>query len=119
MGGEEEAMSRWKDQKEGQLVTETRTRQKTKKPSMYRVLLHNDDFTTMEFVVAVLQAIFHLSETDAVNVMLHIHRRGMGVAGVYTHEIAENKVAEVTSAAEKAEFPLLCTMEPDESSEDK
>jgi ATP-dependent Clp protease adaptor protein ClpS len=119
MAGEEEAMSTRRDQRDGQLVTETRTRAKTKKPPLFRVLLHNDDFTTMEFVVAILRGIFHLSETDSVNVMLRIHRSGMGVAGVYTREIAETKVAEVTSAAEKAEFPLLCTMEPDAGSEDK
>jgi ATP-dependent Clp protease adaptor protein ClpS len=119
VAGEEEAMTRRPRQTDGEIVTETRPKQKTTRPPLYRVLLHNDDYTTMEFVVAILQWIFHLSETAATTVMLHIHRTGLGVAGVYTREIAETKVAEVTSAAEKAEFPLLCTMEPDEGAEDK
>jgi len=108
---------RWQD--DGQVFTEAKPKQKTKRPPLYKVLLHNDDFTTMEFVVAVLRAIFHLSETDATAVMLKIHRSGIGVAGVYTREIAETKVAEVTQAAEQAEFPLLCTMEPEESAGDE
>ena len=66
------------------VVTETRTERKLKKPKLYKVLLHNDDYTTMEFVVYVLQSIFHRSETDAVQIMLHVHKNGIGVAGVYT-----------------------------------
>jgi len=111
-------MTRWQEEKDGQVVTETRPKQQVKRPPLYKVLLHNDDYTTMEFVVAVLRSIFHLSETDATTIMLHIHRHGIGVAGVYTFEIAETKVAEVTGAAEEAEFPLLCTMEPDEGKRD-
>jgi ATP-dependent Clp protease adaptor protein ClpS len=76
--------------------------------------LHNDDYTTMEFVVALLMHVFHHGETEAQAIMLHIHRTGMGVAGVYTYEVAETKVAQVRELAEKAEFPLLCTLEPDE-----
>ena len=100
------------------VVTKTKTAKKVAKPPLYKVLLHNDDFTTMEFVVAVLEAIFHHSEAAASAIMLHIHRHGVGVAGVFTYQIAEAKVAEVMHAAEKAEYPLLCTLEPDESSDD-
>src|SRR5271169_3101052 len=70
------------------VVTQTRTRSKLKKPKLYKVLLHNDDYTTMEFVVFVLMSIFHRSETDAVQIMLHVHKNGIGVAGVYTYEVA-------------------------------
>jgi ATP-dependent Clp protease adaptor protein ClpS len=96
-----------------------RTERKLARPRLWKVLLHNDDYTTMEFVVAILRAIFHLSEGDATAIMLHIHQRGVGVAGIYTKEIAETKVSEVTRAAEEAEFPLLCTMEPAEEAEDR
>lgn len=95
-------------------VTQTRTRTKLARPRLYKVLLHNDDFTSMEFVVAILQAIFHHSETAANAIMLHIHRRGVGVAGVFTYEVAETKVGETMRAAEEEQFPLLCTMEPDD-----
>jgi ATP-dependent Clp protease adaptor protein ClpS len=96
------------------VATDTRTRQKLQRPKLYKVLLHNDDFTTMEFVVAILISIFHKSETDATAIMLNIHRTGMGVAGVYSLEIAEAKVSETMAAAEEAEYPLLCTLEPDD-----
>lgn len=95
-------------------VTEQKTKQKLQKPQLYKVILHNDDFTTMEFVVEILQGIFHKSEADATAIMLNIHRNGMGVAGIFTKEIAETKVAETMQAAEEAEYPLLCTMEPDD-----
>ncbi|MCA1817550.1 MAG: ATP-dependent Clp protease adaptor ClpS [Acidobacteria bacterium] len=94
-------------------VTESRTR--LKKPPLYRVLLHNDDFTTMEFVVYVLQKVFQRSEADAVRVMLQVHLEGVGVAGVYTYEVAEMKAAQVASLAQSSEYPLLCTVEADES----
>jgi len=87
-------------------------RKKTKTPSLYRVLLHNDDYTTMEFVVMVLAAVFHRSESEAVEIMLHVHRKGVGVAGVYPKEVAESKVDKVARLAGEAEYPLLCTMEP-------
>jgi ATP-dependent Clp protease adaptor protein ClpS len=103
---------------ETSVVTQKKTAHKLQKPKLYKVLLHNDDFTTMEFVVAVLQSIFHHTETDATAIMLHIHQHGVGVAGVFPFQIAEAKVAEVTHAAEKAEFPLLSTLEPDEDKED-
>jgi len=91
------------------VVTESRTR--LKEPPLFKVLLHNDDFTTMEFVVFVLQNIFHKSEAEAVRIMLQVHLAGHGVAGVYTFEIAETKAAKVTSLAQAREFPLLCTVE--------
>ena len=82
-------------------------------PSLYRVILHNDDYTTQEFVVWLLVTLFHMTEDTAVEVMLKVHHEGTGVAGVYTYEIAETKVAQATSLAREHEFPLLCTMEPD------
>src|SRR5438876_11450949 len=91
----------------------TATRNKLKQPPMYKVLLHNDDYTTREFVVMILQAIFNKSETEATQIMLHVHHNGMGVAGVYPFEIAETKVEKVTSLARKYEFPLKCTLEPE------
>jgi ATP-dependent Clp protease adaptor protein ClpS len=96
------------------VVTQKKTALKLAKPKLYKVLLHNDDFTTMEFVVMILQGIFGHSETDATAIMLHIHRHGVGVGGVYPYGVAEAKVSEVMAAAEKAEYPLLCTMEPDD-----
>jgi ATP-dependent Clp protease adaptor protein ClpS len=102
---------------EAAVVTKRKTALKLKKPKLYKVLLHNDDFTTMEFVVAILQHIFGHSETSATAIMLHIHRHGVGVGGIYPFGVAEAKVAEVTAAAEKAEYPLLCTMEPDDDEE--
>ena len=89
----------------------TESQKQVKKPPLYKVLLHNDDYTTMEFVVAVLQTVFHKSEADAVHIMLAVHQQGVGVAGVYTYEIAEAKVQKVTEIARAKEFPLLCTLE--------
>jgi len=89
----------------------TESERKLKLPPMYKVLLHNDDYTTMEFVVEVLQSVFHKSPADATQIMLHIHRSGIGVAGVYTHEIAETKVAVVESMARQHEYPLKCSVE--------
>lgn len=95
------------------VVTDTRTRseRKLKKPRMYKVLLHNDDYTTMEFVVYILRHVFHRSETDAVRIMLHVHRNGIGVAGVYAREFAETRVAQTQGLARQHEFPLRCTLE--------
>lgn len=101
------------------VVKDTRTRKRLGRPRLWKVLLHNDDFTTMEFVVAVLKSIFHKSESDATALMLHIHRHGVGVAGIYTREIAETKVQETMQAAEEAEYPLLCTMEPEDRDPDE
>jgi len=95
------------------VVTDTRTRseRKLKKPRMYKILLHNDDYTTMEFVVYILRQVFQRSETDAVRIMLHVHRNGIGVAGVYAREFAETRVAQTEELARQHEFPLRCTME--------
>lgn len=89
----------------------TRTRAKTKKPSMYRVLLLNDDFTPMDFVVHVLEKFFSKNKQEATEVMLQVHRRGVGVCGTYTYEVAETKVNLVMDYARKNEHPLQCTME--------
>lgn len=95
------------------VATATRTKPKLQRPPLYKVLLHNDDFTTMEFVVDILLSIFYHTEPQAVAIMLHVHRNGVGVAGVFTHEIAETKQAKVTEAAREAGYPLLCTIEPE------
>ena len=97
-------------------VTESRTR--LKKPPLYKVLLHNDDFTTMEFVVHVLQIVFQRAEADAFKIMLQVHTQGVGVAGVYTFEIAEMKAAKATRLAQASEYPLLCTVEKDGGSDE-
>mgnify|MGYP000501252144 CR=1 FL=1 len=89
----------------------TKVRPKTKRPSMYRVLLLNDDYTPMEFVVAILQQVFNKSSEDATRIMLHVHQNGVGVCGVYTYEVAETKVVQVVDAARRAQHPLQCTME--------
>ena len=94
-------------------VTKTRTERKLQKPKLYKVLLHNDDYTTMEFVVFILMSIFHRSETDAVQIMLHVHKNGLGVAGVYTREVAETRVGHVEALAREHEFPLRCSIEED------
>jgi ATP-dependent Clp protease adaptor protein ClpS len=102
-------MSRRETEFDHELVTETK--KKLKKPPLYKVLLHNDDYTTKEFVVQVLQYVFHKEHTEAVQIMLHVHKKGIGVAGVYTYEIAETKVTLVEGLARQHEYPLKCTME--------
>jgi ATP-dependent Clp protease adaptor protein ClpS len=82
-----------------------------RQPPLYRVLIHNDDYTTMDFVVYVLQSVFHRSESDAIRLMLQVHQQGVGVAGVFTHEIAEMKAAETMELARANEYPLLCTLD--------
>jgi ATP-dependent Clp protease adaptor protein ClpS len=89
----------------------TKTREKTKKPSMYRVLLMNDDYTPMEFVVSILMGIFKKSQEEATQVMLNVHQTGIGTCGVYTFEVAETKVAQVMDAAKRNQHPLQCTLE--------
>jgi ATP-dependent Clp protease adaptor protein ClpS len=89
----------------------TKTRPKTKKPSLYKVLLLNDDYTPMEFVVHILERIFNKNREEAVQIMLHVHRHGVGVCGVFTFEVAETKVAQVIEFARRHEHPLQCTME--------
>ena len=95
-------------------IVETRHEKKLAKPRMYKVLLHNDHYTTREFVVAILIEIFRKSETDAVQIMMHVHQRGIGVAGVHTFEVAQTKIHQVEQLARENEFPLLLTMEPED-----
>ncbi len=86
---------------------------KLKKPKLYKVLLLNDDYTPMEFVVLVLERFFKLQREQAVRIMLNVHQKGQGVCGVYTHEVAEMKVRQVLDFAQSNEHPLQCTMEPE------
>ena len=89
-----------------------KTRQRTEKPKLYKVILLNDHYTTMEFVVEILETIFKKSPAEAVGVMMHVHTRGAGVAGVYPYDVAETKVARTLEAASGAGHPLRCSMEP-------
>lgn len=89
----------------------TRTRTRPKKPAMYKVLLLNDDYTPMDFVVDILERFFAKNRQEATEIMLHVHRRGVGICGVYTHEVAETKVTLVMDHARAHEHPLQCTME--------
>jgi len=89
----------------------TRTRPKTKKPSMYKVLMLNDDYTPMEFVVHVLERFFRKNREEATRIMLHVHQRGVGVCGVFTYEVAETKVTQVMDLARQHQHPLQCTIE--------
>lgn len=96
------------DEETGQ---ETITRDEVKEPRRYKVLLHNDDYTTMEFVVMVLRKVFNKTEPEAVQIMYNVHNTGVGICGVYTSELAETKVMIVRQMARKDGFPLKCTME--------
>lgn len=89
----------------------TRTRTRTKRPSLYRVLLLNDDYTPMEFVVIVLERFFQKGREDATRIMLHVHQHGVGECGIYTYEVAETKVTQVMDFARKHQHPLQCVME--------
>jgi len=91
--------------------TQLKERPKLKKPPMYKVLLHNDDYTTREFVVLILRDSFRKRDDDAVAIMMHVHNSGVGVAGVYTYEVAEAKVDKTMNLARKFEFPLQLTIE--------
>ena len=97
------------DESDGSVVTKTRA--KTQKPPLYKVLLLNDDYTPMEFVVAVLERFFGMSHAQAFEIMLTVHKKGLAVVGVFSHEIAETKVAQVMDFARRHEHPLQCTME--------
>ena len=98
-------------------LTESRTDQQLSPPRLWRVLLHNDDYTTQDFVVWVLESIFNKSTAEAFAIMLSVHRSGLGLAGVYTHDVAETKLKATRQAAEEHEFPLLVTMEPESESD--
>ncbi|MCH8685952.1 ATP-dependent Clp protease adapter ClpS [Pedomonas mirosovicensis] len=91
------------------VIAQTKTR--TRKPSMYKVLMLNDDYTPMEFVVHVLQRFFRMSAEDATRIMMHVHQRGVGVCGIFTYEVAETKVNQVVDFARKHQHPLQCTLE--------
>jgi ATP-dependent Clp protease adaptor protein ClpS len=96
-------------QTSGGVAAKTKTR--TQKPSLYKVLLLNDDYTPMEFVVFVLQRFFGKNREDATRIMLHVHQKGVGICGVYTFEVAETKVSQVIDYAKQHQHPLQCTME--------
>ena len=98
---------------EGGVVTETRSKPKLQKPKLYKVIFHNDDYTTMEFVVDALMRFFHKSQAEATHIMLTVHKNGNGVAGVYTRDVAETKVEEVMKHARESGMPLLVTAEPE------
>ena len=91
----------------------TKVRPKTKKPAMYKVLMLNDDYTPMEFVVHTLERFFGKNQDEATHIMLHVHQRGVGVCGVFTHELAETKATQVMDFARQNDHPLQCTIELD------
>lgn len=95
-----------------QIRSDARRRTSTRRPPLFTVLMHNDHYTTMEFVVEALIAVFHKSPTEANRIMLHIHFKGSGVCGTYPYEVAETKVAKVHEMARREGFPLRCTLEP-------
>ena len=101
------------DSYESEIGVVTKIKQKTKKPPMYKVLMLNDDFTPMEFVIFVLEKYFYKNEQDATQIMLNIHQKGIGICGVFTYEVAETKVNKVVSFARQNQHPLQCTMEKD------
>jgi ATP-dependent Clp protease adaptor protein ClpS len=112
-----------KQDDEGGIATDvkpgTATKRRLKRPRLYKVILLNDDYTTMEFVVLVLEHVFHHGEATSRAIMLNIHQTGAGIAGVYTYEIAETKVQQVLELAQQAEYPLQCTMEPDDDGKEE
>jgi ATP-dependent Clp protease adaptor protein ClpS len=98
-------------------LTEQRSERKLQRPRLWRVLLHNDDYTTQDFVVWILETIFHKARGEAFSIMMSVHQSGLGVAGIYTHEVAETKVKATKQLAEEHEFPLLVTMEAEPESQ--
>lgn len=104
-------MPEFPDIDDGEIGVLPERKTKLEKPKLFRVLLHNDDFTTMEFVVFVLQYVFSRSEPEAFTIMLKVHNEGVGVAGVYPYEIATMKADKATNLARAREYPLLCTVE--------
>lgn len=99
---------------EGETSVITKTKPKTQRPPMYKVLLLNDDYTPMEFVVHVLERFFGVSHSQAVEIMLTVHKKGVAVVGVFSYEIAETKVAQVMDFARRNQHPLQCTMEKED-----
>jgi ATP-dependent Clp protease adaptor protein ClpS len=102
-------MSDTNQQSKGEVLT--KDKKDLREPPRYKVLLHNDDYTTMEFVVMVLETIFSKDTSEATTIMLNVHHQGMGIAGIYSREIGETKVAEVHQTARKNQFPLKCSLE--------
>ena len=102
-------------EREPGVATKTKPVERLKRPVLYKVILHNDDYTTMEFVVWVLQTVFHHDETTAARIMLHVHKNGIGVAGVYPREIAETRASRVEELARAHEYPLRCSLEEEEA----
>ena len=98
-----------RSKEQGDVLTKDEIR--TKEPPMFKVVLLNDDYTTMEFVIMILQTVFRKSPSEATNIMLSVHEKGSGIAGVYTKEVAETKIATVHHLAKQNEFPLKCSME--------
>lgn len=98
---------------DGMIDVVIRTRPQTRKPAMYKVLMLNDDYTPMEFVVHVLERFFQKNREEATDIMLHVHKRGVGVCGVFTYEVAETKVTQVMDLARQNQHPLQCTIEKD------
>jgi len=98
---------------DGDVGVVLKTRQKTKKPSMYKVLMLNDDYTPMEFVVHILEHIFNKTQDEATQIMLHVHQKGVGICGVFTFEVAESKASQVMDLARHNQHPLQCTIEKD------
>lgn len=103
------------DQKSGDGLALQEAKPILKKPDMYRVLLINDDYTPMDFVVMLLQSVFRKDHEEATQIMMHVHTKGVGVCGAYTREVAETKVRQVMDLSQQSQHPLQCVMEPDES----
>ncbi len=108
------AMAQSPEDGDGDTSVVTKTRPKTAKPPLYKVMLLNDDYTPMEFVVMVLEKFFQIGHSQAVEIMLTVHKRGLAVVGVFSHEIAETKVAQVMDYARRHQHPLQCTMEKED-----
>ena len=104
---------------EGQIITRPKSTTRLKKPRMFKVLLHNDDFTPREFVVLLLQHVFQMGEAESTRLMLHVHNNGVGVIGIYPFSVAETKVAEAAATSEKANYPLLVTLEPESDGDEE
>ena len=104
-------MTEREKQEQGEVLE--KTRRKTDKPKLYKVILHNDDYTTMDFVITVLESIFKKSPSEAYRIMMHVHTRGVAIAGVYAYEVAETKVVLAQGYAKEAGHPLRCSMEPE------